>query len=166
MSDLAVRVATAADLAAVDALLARSYPALLKADYAPSVMVAVLPLIARANPALVTCGSYFVAVTGGAVVGAGGWTRNAPSGGAEPGLGHIRHVVTDHSRQRAGIGRALLNEVKRSAAAAGMTRLECWSTLTAVPFYTAMGFAPLGPLEVPIGPARIPFPSIRMIAAL
>ena len=95
MSDLSVRVATAADIVAVDTLLARSYPALLKVDYAPSVMVAALPVITKARPELVTSSTYFVAEVDSQVVGAGGWTAHAPTGGAVPGLGHVRHVQAD-----------------------------------------------------------------------
>ena len=47
-----VRPAERSDMAAVDALLARSYPRLLKPDYPPSVLVTALPLISRAQPAL------------------------------------------------------------------------------------------------------------------
>ena len=52
-----------ADLAAVDALLARSYPRLLAADYPPSVLVTALPLISRARPELLAVGTYWVALS-------------------------------------------------------------------------------------------------------
>ncbi len=42
---LTLRPATPADLAEVEALLGRSYPRLLAADYPPSVMVLALPVI-------------------------------------------------------------------------------------------------------------------------
>lgn len=46
---LILRPATLDDLAAVDRLLADSYPRLLAADYAPSVLVTALPIISRAQ---------------------------------------------------------------------------------------------------------------------
>ena len=58
-----IRPGTRADLARVDALLSRSYPRLLKRDYPPSVLVTALPLISRAQPALLDSGSYYVAET-------------------------------------------------------------------------------------------------------
>jgi len=58
-----IRPSTSADLAAVDALLARVYPRLLKADNPPSVLVTALPLISRAQPGLLRCGTYSVAET-------------------------------------------------------------------------------------------------------
>ncbi len=146
---LSIRPTTKRDLAAIDALLSRSYPALLKADYPPSVLVTAVPLLSRANPALVASGTYFVAEGGGEILGAGGWTRAAPlGGGGGRRVGHIRHVVTDYRRTRQGIGTRLMAHIVSDAASAGMDRLECFSTLTAEPFYVACGFRRLGPMTV------------------
>jgi GNAT superfamily N-acetyltransferase len=160
---LTIRLATPADLAEVDALLAHSYPKLLAADYAPSVLVLALPIISRARPELLASGSYFVALDGaGRMVGAGGWTRGAPdSGDATRGTGHVRHVVTRAGEVRRGIGRALMGCVMDHAAAAGVRRLDCLSTRTAVPFYKALGFRATGPVEVPLRPGIV-FPAVRM----
>ncbi|MEO1307846.1 MAG: GNAT family N-acetyltransferase, partial [Pseudomonadota bacterium] len=124
-----IRVSTARDMAAVDALLSRSYPALIKADYPPSLLVTAVPLLSRAKPELLTSGSYYVAETGdGAIVGAGGWTRHRRQrGGAD-----IRHVVTDHRMARRGIGRALLSRAMADAEAVGITLFDCMATRTAV----------------------------------
>ena len=162
---ISIRVADRADIAAVDALLGRSYPALLKADYPPSVLVLALPLISKAQLGLVTCGSYYVAEdSAGAVLAAGGWTRAAPpgSGVRVPGEGHIRHVVTDHRLTRRGLGRALLNHIFDQTRGTGIDRLCCLSTRTAVPFYRAMGFVEGAAVQVPLRPG-IDFPAVRMI---
>lgn len=153
-----IRPTTQADLAAVDALLARSYPKLLKADYPPSVLVTALPIIARARPELLTCGTYYVVDDAGGILGAGGWTTDR----SIPALGHIRHVVTDDRAVRRGVGRALMAHCFDAARATGMARLECWSTYTAVPFYEAVGFVAIGPMEVPLDPG-ITFPATRMM---
>jgi GNAT superfamily N-acetyltransferase len=160
---LTLRPATPADLAGVDALLARSYPKLLARDYPPSVLVTALPLIARARPELMRSGTYWVAIASdGAIVGAGGWTRGAPGdGGRADGVGHVRHVVTDAGRVRQGIGRALMERAIAQAAAAGVRRLDCLSTRTAVPFYAVLGFVARGPVEVPLRPGIV-FPAVRM----
>lgn len=167
MSDIAFRVAGRADLAAVDALLARSYPRLLKADYPASVLVTALPIISRARPELVVSGTYWVALSDDQVVGAGGWTQDAPGdGGPVAGLGHVRHVVTDDRFVRRGVGRGLMGHVMAQARAAGVTRLDCLSTRTAVPFYASLGFvAQPGEVEVPLRPG-IAFPAVRMTCAL
>jgi N-acetylglutamate synthase-like GNAT family acetyltransferase len=159
---LTIRPATRADLAAVDALLAASYPALLKPDYPPSVLVTALPLIARANPRLLASGSYFVVCDAGQVVGAGGWTWAAPHGGVCPrDMGHIRHVVTDQRQTRRGIASALMTQIISDARAGGVATLDCLSTLTAVAFYAACGFTSIGPIEVTLRPG-ISFPAVRM----
>ena len=154
---LTVRAATPADLAAVDALLARSYPKLLKADYPPSVLVLALPLIARARPELLASGTYYVAETlDGRLIGAGGWTR-----GRDPSRAEVRHVVTDDRALRRGAGRAILDHVIAAARRGRVRRLDCQSTRTAVPFYRAMGFESQGEVGVPLGPGIV-FPAVRM----
>lgn len=159
---LKVRAATGADVAAVDALLARAYPRLLRPDYAPSMMVMALPLISRAKPALVTCGTYYVVELGGVIIGAGGWTRAAPGKGlARVGVGNIRHVVTDDRHVRRGVGRALMTHIFATAKAADVLRLDCLSTLTARPFYQTMGFVAAGAVTVSLAEG-IDFPAIAM----
>ncbi len=161
MMAFVIRPSTMADLARVDALLARSYPKLLKADYPPSVLVTALPIISRAQPALLRSGTYFVAEEGGAIIGAGGWTPDR----RVRRLGHIRHVVTDDRHLRRGIARALLERCFETARAAGCVRLECWSTRTAVPFYESVGFEKVSLMDVQLA-GGISFPSVRMLRAL
>lgn len=156
-----IRPSTIADLSAVDALLARSYPKLLKADYAPSVLVLALPVIAKAQPKLLACGTYYVAEQDNAVLGAGGWTRDAHDGT----LGHIRHVASDDRHLRRGIGRAIISHCFDRAHLAGVQHMECWSTLSAESFYKSLGFETVGPMDVTLE-GGITFPSLRMRKAL
>ena len=164
--NLTLRLARPDDLTAVDDLLSRSYPRLLKADYAPSIMVTIVPLIARARPELLRSGRYFVVQDcGGRVVGAGGYSLGAPGprgGAGAAGLAHIRHVATDPMATRMGIGRRLMQGIYAAAESEGVRQYDCLSTLTAVPFYAAMGFSLIGPVEVPISGA-MRFPAMRMV---
>ncbi|MHA6324339.1 GNAT family N-acetyltransferase [Roseivivax sp. CAU 1753] len=161
-----IRVAEASDFAAVDRLFSDSYPVLLREAYAPSVRVAVMPVISRAQPDLVRSGTFFLVHRGCRLLGAGGWTRAAPGSGCEtPGTGHVRHVVSDHRFQRQGIGRRLLDYLMINARGQGLSALSCLSTLNAVPFYKAMGFAEVGPVNVPMT-AGVAFPAVRMHAIL
>ena len=165
---LTIRPTTRGDLAEIDALFARSYPALLAKAYPPSVLVTAIPLIAKANPALLRSGTYFAVChpTYG-ILGAGGWTNSAPGTGraGAQATGHIRHVVTDHRQVRQGIGRALMDHIFESAADHRVTRLECFSTLMAEPFYRACGFESEGPMMIELRPG-IEFPAVRMTKAL
>ena len=155
--DLHIRPTTRDDLSAVDALLSRSYPRLLKDAYPPSVLVTALPLISRAQPHLVASGTYYAVVLDGRIVGAGGWSADR----VHRDLGHVRHVATDDRVTRRGVGRALLNYILQSARSGGMRRMECWSTRNAVPFYASVGFSEVGLMDVELQPG-ITFPSVRM----
>jgi GNAT superfamily N-acetyltransferase len=158
VSSITLRSATARDYEAVDAMLAWTYPKLLKHDYPPSVLVTAVPLIARANPALVRSGTYYVAETqDGTIIGAGGWTFSRGSTAAA----EIRHLVVDWRHQRRGIGRRLMMGIFAEAQLQGVRRFEAQATRTAVTFYESMGFESLGQTLVPLRPG-IDFPAIAM----
>ncbi len=159
-----IRPATQDDHDAVSTLLARSYRALLAPDYPAALLREALPLITRANPGLLRCGTYFVAVDPGTgrVLAAGGWTDISPAGHpGRRGEGHIRHVATDPEAARRGLGRDIMRHVVRSAAQVGVTRLHCLSTLTARPFYGALGFGLLGGIVIRLAPG-VHFPAVHM----
>ncbi len=168
-SSLTLRLARPDDVAAVDDLLARSYPRLLKADYPPSIMVGLVPLLARARPELLASGRYFVVEDAkGRVFGAGGYSlsaaglRVAAAGVMQRrAMAHIRHVATDPDATRQGIGRRLMQAVFAGAGAEGVRFYDCLSTRTAVPFYASVGFNVVGPVDVSITPG-LQFPAVRM----
>ena len=158
-----VETAQASDLTEIDALFARSYPALLKDHYPPSLRVTAIPMIARAKPELVATGTYFVVRDAHDIVGAGGWTRSrvGPLPGQSASIGNIRHVVTDHTRVREGIGRKLMDHIFADARKQGILRMDCLSTRMAVPFYQACGFTKVGDSLIPLA-AGIEFPAVAM----
>lgn len=167
VEDIVIRPTSAGDLPAVDALLSVAYPVLLKPDYAPSTLVTCLPLITRARPDLLRCGSYYMASEAdGRALAAGGWTHGAPQGGVGPrDVGHIRHVVTHPDATRRGLARAILQRSFAAARASGVRWMMCQSTRTAEPFYTAMGFQRRGEIDILLRPG-ISFPAVEMIRAL
>ena len=78
MEDHVIRVATLEGQAAVEALLAASYPMLMASSYDQSVLDPTLALITKANPSLLTSGTYYVVeAPDGVVIGCGGWTSVA-----------------------------------------------------------------------------------------
>jgi GNAT superfamily N-acetyltransferase len=167
LSQITIRPTSSADLPRVDALLRESYPALLKHDYPPSVLVTALPIISRANPSLLRSGTYYVAEDGeGEALAAGGWSHSGPQGGVGPrDLGHIRHVVTHPRALRQGLASHILECCFREARAQGITWMMAQSTRTAVPFYRAMGFEERAEIEVMLRPG-IGFPAVEMARGL
>ena len=162
---LTIRPAEMSDIPAIDMMLQRSYPRLLKADYPASVLVTAVPLISKAQPRLVASGTYYVAEDAGEILGAGGWTGSGPQGEAAQGLGHIRHFGTDPSAVRRGVGKAIMARTIQEARQAGLTALACYSTRTAEPFYRAMGFVSKKAVEIALRPGIV-FPAIAMSRAL
>jgi GNAT superfamily N-acetyltransferase len=164
-ANFTLRVASLDDTDAVSALLGASYPEL-AADYPPGVLAAALPFMTRANPRLLRSGTYYLAeAADGTLAGCGGWTLErpgAPDDPIDPALGHIRHFGTHPAWARRGIARSLLDRCIGEARAAGVKRLECYSTLGGEPFYRALGFTRVETMEVRMGEGAL-LPGIRMI---
>ncbi len=163
-----IRPARPDDSSAVEAMLARSYPELLPQDYDAEILNNVLPLITRAKPALMTCGTYFLAECAETeeVIGAGGWTDISPANGvSDDRRGHVRHVATRSDWVRRGVARRLIEVTLASAEAHGMERMSCMSTLTARGFYEALGFEDRGVVELSLAPG-VHFPTVQMTRAL
>ena len=137
-----LRTATPQDAESVSELLRYSYPRLMAPAYGEDELAAALEPMTRANPQLLSCGTYYVAeLPTGMLVGCGGWTPERPGTTAtEPGVGHIRHFAVHPDWTRRGIGRAILALCGRTARAAGVTVLECYSSLNAESFYRSSGF--------------------------
>lgn len=149
------RVSGRGDIAAIEALLARADPRLLKADAPASVLVTALPLIAGAQPALVVSGSCCVAEEeAGAIIGAGGWSAAIPgrAGSGASRRANACHVVTDDRALRRGVGRPILSRAMAEARGAGMGWMHCPSTRTALPFCAAMGFSALRAVTLALAP--------------
>jgi len=173
MKKFDIRVAAPSDEAGVSTLLKTSYTALMARDYSPEVLAVALPLICKANPALLGSSTYYVAENpDGEIVGCGGWTAQHPGppqnhGHSEilEGLGHIRHFATHPTWTRQGIGRALVERCKADAKAKGISRLECYSSLSARNFYAALDFQACGPINIQLSDECV-FPSVRMECGL
>ncbi len=151
---LSLRTARPGDLGAVDTLLARSYPRLLAADYPPSVMVTAVPRLTRARPELLHSGRYWlVEDADGRLLGAGGYSLGRGADGRP--RAEVRHLAVDPAATRRGVGAAIVARVLAAAAAEGAARIDCLSTLTAVRFYAAQGFARLGPATITLAPGIV-----------
>lgn len=144
-------------------LLTASYGTLFPAAYSPRVLSVALPLMTKANPRLLSCGTFHVAVEpGGEIVGCGGWTFERPgSGERTDGAGHIRHFATHPGWTRCGVGRALVQRCVDEALGNGLEFLECQSSLVAESFYRAQGFVAIEDIEIELAP-NVMFPGVLM----
>lgn len=158
-----VRRATPRDEPGVSELLLASYPGSMRTAYDQAILEATMPLITRANPALLSSGTYYLAVEDDDLaVGCGGWSRELP-GRSEttPELAHIRHFATHPEWLGRGIGRALYRRCEEDARSSGVRRFECQASLNAQGFYAALGFRSVRRIELRIGPGPM-LPSILM----
>lgn len=159
-----VRVSTPDDSAPVSSVLRASFPQLMRPAYDPLLLEKVLPRMTVAQPGLLESGSYYVAESSeGKIVGCGGWTRERPgTGEIDVNVGHIRHFGVHPDWTRCGVGKALYARCELDARKAGLSQLECYSSLNAESFYSALGFRRLAQIELHIFD-DVHFPSVHMV---
>ncbi|KAJ8611878.1 hypothetical protein CTAYLR_005802 [Chrysophaeum taylorii] len=157
----------AGDLGAVTAVYFASYAHFCPAAYPQEVVATAVPIISQAQPALLEDpGFRVVEDESGRVIAAGGWTAATPgTGEVEEGRCHVRHVACHPEASRRGVGRLLLEALKRDAVSRGFREMDCYSTLNAVPFYEKMGFVVIEARTIPITP-NLDFEAVWMRAIL
>lgn len=149
---VAVRTATLGDLPAMEAIMARAIPGLLKAFLTPE-QVAASAEIMGLDRQLVEDGTYLVADLDGTPVGCGGWSRRATTHGGDHSAGRdarpldpateparVRAMYTDPAAARRGVGRAILAEAERRALSEGFRKGTLVSTMAGEPLYRACGW--------------------------
>jgi N-acetylglutamate synthase-like GNAT family acetyltransferase len=126
----------------------------MKAAYDADTLAPALKLMTRANPALVSSGTYYVAESeNGTLVGCGGWTREHPGDDVvTEGIGHIRHFGTHPEWTRRGIGRSIYRLCEADAREAGVRRFECYSSVNAENFYSSLGFERIAVVDLQLIP--------------
>jgi len=153
-SRIAIRPARPADIPAIRAMQERSLRVLGGAFYTAGEIDAFLAGIGTMDDAVVYEGHYFVAGADGAILGSGGWSRNAPgydrarsSGVADQavaGGATVRSVFVDPAATRRGIASAIMARLERNAIAHGIGMLGMMATLSGVAFYVRLGYRPQG----------------------
>ncbi len=160
-----VRVSVPGDRDLVSSLLRESFPVLMRSAYDAKLLERVLPRMTIAQPDLLASGSYYVAeAPDGKVIGCGGWTKERPgTNEIRANVGHIRHFGVHPEWTRCGVGKALYSRCKQDARHAGISKLECYSSLNGEGFYSALGFRRLAQIEVDVFDG-LRFPSVHMVA--
>ena len=151
--DFTIRVASLEDEESVTALLQASYPILMSSRYSLEMLSVLLPTMTKANPSLLSSGTFYLAeIPHKTVIGCGGWTRERPgSGKITTGVGHIRHFATHPEWVGKSVGRRIYEMCEREAKIAKIHCLECYSSLNAEGFYAALGFQAVKNMEILLG---------------
>ena len=114
--------------------------------------------------------TYFVVETDGEIAGCGGWSRRATLYGGDHSLelreprlldpaldaARVRAMYTNPSFKRRGVGRFILAESEKAAAAEGFRRVELMATLAGEPLYRACGYREIERTAADVGGTPVP----------
>lgn len=169
-----VRVATQADVPALQRLIAASVRGLSAGFYSPAQVEAALADVFGVDSQLIADGTYYVIDGSSGAAAAGGWSgRRTLYGGdqmkaaADPPLdprtdpARIRAFFVHPEWARRGLARRLYATCARAAYGAGFRHLELMATLPGEPFYAALGFAVEERVTLRLG-AGVDVPFARM----
>jgi GNAT superfamily N-acetyltransferase len=171
---LYIRVAVAADLPALRALMSLTIDNLQEGFLSPEQIVA-SHMIMGLDTQLVVDGTYFVVEKHGGIVGCGGWSRRATLYGGDhstelrdPALldpsrdgAKIRAMYTHPDFARQGIGRLILSRCEHAAATEGFLSAELMATLSGRPLYLACGYETVETVNTSAGTINIPLVRMR-----
>ncbi len=171
---ITIRPATAAEVPALEALIAASARALGPPFYTTAETEAAIAHVFGVDSELVADGSYLVATKDGLIAnqfaGCGGWSQRTTlfggdryaarqSGLLDPArdAARIRAFFVAPAFARQGVGDALLAACEAAAAAAGFTRTALMATLPGQPFYAARGYIASAPVVLDLGSTPVRF---------
>ena len=119
---------------------------------------------------LVKDGTYFVVEADGEIAGCGGWSRRATLYGGDHSLelreprlldpgsdaARVRAMYTHPLFKRRGVGRLILDESEKAAAAEGFSRVQLMATLSGEPLYRACGYREIERTSADVGGIKVP----------
>ena len=149
-----IRPATAGEIPALEALIARSARALSRGYYNEAETEAAIAHVFGIDSDLIADGSYLVAETSdGFLLGCGGWSARRTLFGGDRFAGRelgildpaqeparIRTFFVAPEAARAGVASRLLTACESAAVERGFTATTLVATLPGVPFYAARGY--------------------------
>jgi GNAT superfamily N-acetyltransferase len=152
-ASVVLRLASSADVPALEALIARSARGLSLDDYRAAQIEGALRGAFGVDSQLLEDATYFAAEENGVLVGCGGWSYRATLFGGDARAGRdaslldprtqaakIRAFFVEPSKARRGIGSLLLERCEREAKARGFARVELMATLPGAKLYAARGY--------------------------
>lgn len=156
-----IRPATRADVPAIERVMRASLRELGARAYDAAQVASSLVYLAVPDTQLIDDGTYYVAVVDDEVVACGGWSRRAKThaGSAQSASddalldpahapARVRAMFTDPRFARRGLGRAILEECERAAAAAGFMRVQLVAMRSGEELYRACGYVEVGDAPV------------------
>jgi GNAT superfamily N-acetyltransferase len=171
--NIALRAASPEDILALSAIMNLAIRELLKAHLAPE-QVAASHEIMGIDTQLIEDGTYLVAETNGEIAGCGGWSRRATHFGGDHSPGRdarlldpateparVRAMYTHPRFARRGVGRAILAQCEKAAAAGGFTSVALVATMGGLPLYRACGYEDIEPFDE-MTSAGVAVPLMRM----
>jgi GNAT superfamily N-acetyltransferase len=174
-----LRLAKVSDISALESLMQRSVSELGPRFYTEQQTRAAAQFLTVPDPDIIRDRTYFIALSEGAIVGCGGWSRrrklftgnldqeDLSSEWLEPATDRakIRAMFVEPGFARQGIGERIYLACEQSALEFGFTGLELMSTLPGVPFYRRMGFVEEGPENIHLPDGSL-LPCVRMYKIL
>jgi GNAT superfamily N-acetyltransferase len=164
MQSVTLRNAVVGDIAAVEALIARSARGLSTREYRPAQIEGALRGAFGVDTQLFTDRTYYVALDGAAIVGCGGWSYRATLFGGDARSGRdaspldprsqaarIRAFFIEPAYARRGIASQILDRCEGEAARQGFAAAELMATLPGVKFYAARGYVAGGQIRYDVG---------------
>ena len=165
-----IRVATMADVPALNALITTSVRQLSIGFYSPAQIEAALAAVFGVDSQLIADETYYVIDGPDGPAAAGGWSgRGTLYGGdqakdaVDPRLdpatepARIRAFYVHPAHARRGLARQLYSVCERAAVDAGFRRFELMATLPGEPLYRALGFSVVERLVLPLAGLELPF---------
>jgi GNAT superfamily N-acetyltransferase len=173
----AIRKALAADVPALNELIAASVRGLQAEDYTAAQMEGALATVFGVDSQLVADGTYLVVevvqaqesanatalLPGSVIVGCGGWSKRKTFFGGDVWAARqddfldptrdaskIRAFFIHPAWARRGVGSLLLEACERAAREAGFRRYEMGATLTGAKLFAAKGYVAMKRIEIPL----------------
>jgi GNAT superfamily N-acetyltransferase len=156
---LSARLATEADIAALEALMDRAIADNLKPYLTPR-QIEASHAVMGLDTSLIEDRTYWVVSDDGVLAGCGGWSRRATLYGGDHSAGRdaarldpardaarVRAMYTHPAHVRRGVGGLILGLCETAAAAEGFRRLELAATLSGEPLYRKHGYVEIERFE-------------------
>jgi N-acetylglutamate synthase-like GNAT family acetyltransferase len=177
--NLTIRLATEADIPAIQELIRESVSGLSSQFYSPRQIASALSHVFGVDSQLISDGSYYVASIEGRIVGAGGWSKRKTLFGGDQlksdatddlldprkDAARIRAFYVHPGWSRKGIGSRILQACEVAAETAGFSELELVATLPGEPLYLAKGYKKVEAIQIET-PDGESLPAFRMAKTL